>query len=298
MGSCFGRCVSKEPHSITATTSSCLWRSATDEQEAELISNATDCYKNENFIIRSIKLKKKQNLPEFIEKLWKKQDINYDKLINKNGNDSLTDIHLQNLNVNNLLTSAVFTKESTMNYTPSNNTAAASSRASSLDLEWEHEYTNIHNMTMRHYTQSSYTIIQATPTSTSTSTPPLPIILPPTTPLPPKQNSKYGNTGRNNSFTRTSSHNSWSHISTPESMEWDIDEEQQRQLHVEDDRLDHETLQLLHQIEQLKNQVLNETGDGLYELQNSCNTYGSDYEETRNGSVYRDNSNNVSTTII
>lgn len=68
------------------------------------------------------------------------------------------------------------------------------------------------------------------------------------------------------SITRNSSHNSWSHISTPESLEWDVDEEQQRQMRVEDDGLDHETLKLLHQIEQLKNRVLYETGEGLYDL--------------------------------
>lgn len=74
------------------------------------------------------------------------------------------------------------------------------------------------------------------------------------------------NERRNSSFTRTSSsHNSWSHISTPESLEWDQDEEQQRQLRLEDDNLDDETLELLHQIEQLKNRVLDETGDGLYD---------------------------------
>ena len=75
---------------------------------------------------------------------------------------------------------------------------------------------------------------------------------------------KLQNKIRAGSFTRTSSHNSWSHISTPESLEWDVDEEQQQQqqLRMEDDGLDHETLKLLHQIEQLKNRVLYETGDG------------------------------------
>lgn len=73
-------------------------------------------------------------------------------------------------------------------------------------------------------------------------------------------------TTRTGSITRNSSHNSWSHISTPESLEWDIDDEQQQQLRVEDDNLDHETLKLLHQIEQLKNRVLYETGEGLFDL--------------------------------
>ena len=54
---------------------------------------------------------------------------------------------------------------------------------------------------------------------------------------------------------------SWSHISTPDSLEWDIDQEQE--IKSEDDSLDHETRELLYEIEQLKNRVLSETGPNL-----------------------------------
>lgn len=199
------------------------------------------------------------------------------------------------------------TKESSVNYLPSR---VPSSRASSsLDLEWEHEYSQ-----MRHYQQhlikqrtqllQNYQQLQMMDTESKTcdetsadeswqytnqdedqlnsmasmsSVAELPIE---TMPLRHyrTQESKGSSAERKTllrattrlhkpgSITRNSSHNSWSHISTPESLEWDIDEEQQQQLRMEDDGLDHETLKLLHQIEQLKNQVLYETGEGLYDL--------------------------------
>lgn len=53
---------------------------------------------------------------------------------------------------------------------------------------------------------------------------------------------------------------SCSHISTPESLEWDVDQDQ---LKSDNDSLDLETKELLYEIEQLKNRVLNETGDNL-----------------------------------
>lgn len=60
--------------------------------------------------------------------------------------------------------------------------------------------------------------------------------------------------------TGTSSIASCSHISTPESLEWDVDQDQ---LKSDNDSLDLETKELLYEIEQLKNRVLNETGDNL-----------------------------------
>jgi hypothetical protein len=55
---------------------------------------------------------------------------------------------------------------------------------------------------------------------------------------------------------------SLSHLSTPDSLEWDANEEQ---LKSENDslELDYETKELLYEIEQLKNRVLEETGDNL-----------------------------------
>ncbi|XP_036343657.1 uncharacterized protein LOC118752916, partial [Rhagoletis pomonella] len=155
MGSCFGRCMAKDAlgggsgssgsSTSTTTATSCLWRQehATDEQEAELVSNASDKCPRENFIYRIIKFKTKQKRPQFIDKFWEQQDLQYTKLSSRNGTQSgHSDIQLQNLDVNNLLSNALLAKESALNYCLSEaQYAAASSRASSsLDLEWEHEY--------------------------------------------------------------------------------------------------------------------------------------------------------------
>ncbi|XP_053958525.1 uncharacterized protein LOC128863416 [Anastrepha ludens] len=351
MGSCFGRCVAKDAHG-GATTTSCLWRQqrATDEQEAELVSNASDKCPRENFIYRIIKFKTKQKRPQFIDKFWEQQDMQYTKLANRNGAEGLSDIQLQNLDVHNLLSNTILAKESALNYCLSEaQYAAASSRASSsLDLEWEHEYGHMRQLYQQphntnHSTQSllltthngsnnnlaQYTNCNTTPVhqlhalnnnnskcngkrgatydnhplhvhlndswqylshdeeqmnsltsyTQSQSLPHAPLNVAAASLATAKATERSEsrmrvrrgqqppiNERRNSSFTRTSpSHNSWSHISTPESLEWDQDEEQQRQLRVEDDNLDHETLELLHQIEQLKNRVLDETGDGLFD---------------------------------
>ncbi|XP_050318707.1 uncharacterized protein LOC126752150 [Bactrocera neohumeralis] len=356
MGSCFGRCVSKDANGggVASTATSCLWRRrqhATDEQEAELVSNASDKCPRENFIYRIIKFKTKQKRPQFIDKFWEQQDMQYTKLPNRNGTEGLSDIQLQNLDVHNLLSNAILAKESALNYclTEAQYAAASSRASSSLDLEWEHEYAHMRQLYQPppHTHRSTQSLLQASTLNSNNNlaqytngnnTPlhhlhtlnnnhhtldlskrshtydnhPLHVHLNnswqylsnddeqlnslasysqslslPHAPLnaaamalatakavergeqrmrtrrvaPPPINER-----RNSSFTRTSSsHNSWSHISTPESLEWDQDEEQQRQLRVEDDNLDDETLELLHQIEQLKNRVLDETGDGLYD---------------------------------
>ncbi|XP_067625174.1 putative uncharacterized protein DDB_G0271606 [Eurosta solidaginis] len=380
MGSCFGRFVAKHARGANAnennyddidagnnTTLSCLWRkqNATDEQEAELVSIASDKCPKENFIYRIMKFKAKEKRSQFIDKFWEENDLQYTKLSNRNGSEGLSDIQLQNLDVNNLLSNTILAKESALNYCMSEaQYAAASSRASSsLDLEWEHEYGHIRQIyqqqphSAHRSTQSlllttnnsknnltQYANSNITPTHqlhvlnnnnnklsnsnnihafTTYDNHPLQVHLSDswqylsndeeqinslasyaqnnsqsqslpdatlnpaatsqvTTPLrttgerneqrlrmrrstQPVQQSSI-NERRNNSFTRSfSSQNSWSHISTPESLEWDQDEEQQRQLRVEDDNLDHQTLELLHQIEQLKNRVLDETGDGLFD---------------------------------
>lgn len=69
-------------------------------------------------------------------------------------------------------------------------------------------------------------------------------------------------TNNNNIITATSSVASWSHISTPDSLEWDIDDQDQN-FKSEDDSLDLETKDLLQEIELLKNRVLSETGISL-----------------------------------
>lgn len=168
----------------------------------------------------------------------------------------------------------------------------ASSRASSsLDLEWEHEYSQLRQyqqqqqkelqqihqqQQLRHQLeqqqqQQQRARPQDTPPSLGANQPRYASLdqLTTTTTLATRQTAARQLRRYGGSLTRTSccssTQNSWSHISTPESLEWDIDaeHEQQRQLRQEDDNLDEETLKLLHQIEQLKHHVLQETGDGL-----------------------------------
>lgn len=63
------------------------------------------------------------------------------------------------------------------------------------------------------------------------------------------------------------SRGSWSHISTPDSMEWDVNCDDERPFdRSEDDLLDNETMELLQEIEWLKNRALNETGESIRDV--------------------------------
>lgn len=68
--------------------------------------------------------------------------------------------------------------------------------------------------------------------------------------------SKYRKVSYNNN---TTANVSWSHISTPDSLEWDVDPGDLD----DDDSIDQDTKDLLNEIELLKNTVLNETGDTM-----------------------------------
>lgn len=59
---------------------------------------------------------------------------------------------------------------------------------------------------------------------------------------------------------KTKPNTNWSHTSTPDSLEWDTHEDE-RKFKSEEDSLDQETVELLNEIEWLKNQALIETGD-------------------------------------
>uniref|UniRef100_A0A1A9X088 Uncharacterized protein n=1 Tax=Glossina brevipalpis TaxID=37001 RepID=A0A1A9X088_9MUSC len=305
MGSCLGRSSHSKSSSNNSLVSSCLGDQATDDQERDLMSNLNENYKRDNFIYRIMNFKRKKKSSHFFEKFWQHQDTSYAKLSNGSQAESFSDIQLQNLDVTNLLLNAAHSqKESSINNIASR--VPSSRGSSSIDLEWEHEYSQ-----MRQYPQllrnSKYVCLQQnqmhhemltqilqTEASADESCWPygndqedgklnsiasMPSLGLQNDSLQMPNNlgnfKEYSNekrpliraqsrSQRFGSITRNSSHNSWSHISTPESLEWDIDEEQQSQLYVEDDNLDHETLKLLHQIEQLKNRVLYETGDGLF----------------------------------
>ncbi|XP_064553437.1 uncharacterized protein LOC135438848 [Drosophila montana] len=299
MGSCLSSCVaatatssatnstaSSSSSSVSSTTcvtavanSWLLWRrprararaEATDEPEAELLSAASERCQRRGLVYRILKFKRKQQCPQFLDKYWEQQP-SYAKLQN---DSALADIQLQNLDVHKLLNATTTPSKETelQNYA-----RMSSSRASSsLDLEWEHEYSQLRQYQQRQ--QKEQPQPQDTPTRVA-SQPRYASLDQLTTAASlaashgrhaaaARQAGRLGGHRYGGSFTRTSccssTQNSWSHISTPESLEWDIDaeQEQQRQLRQEDDNLDEETLKLLHQIEQLKHHVLQETGDGL-----------------------------------
>ncbi|KAI8121544.1 hypothetical protein FF38_04082 [Lucilia cuprina] len=319
MGSCLGRNSSNNFNSNKSTSSlmsSCLGRQSTDDQDLDLVSNLSDSYRKHNIIFRIWNFKRKKKSSHYLDKFWQHQDTNYAKLNNGNQIESYSDIQLQNLDVNNLLITSGHTKETAVNYLPSR---VPSSRASSsLDLEWEHEYSQIRHFNQHLLKQKSqmqpqqnigqFSMMMAAGCTTKDETSAdeswqymnqdedqsmaslsslaaVPDALNATN----KNKERYSEKRsllksnsrvmlRTGSITRNSSHNSWSHISTPESLEWDIDEDQQQQLKMEDDNLDHETLKLLHQIEQLKNRVLYETGEGLYDILDN-----GDYDYVGNG---------------
>ena len=59
---------------------------------------------------------------------------------------------------------------------------------------------------------------------------------------------------------KSKANTNWSHTSTPDSLEWDTHEDE-RKFKSEEDSLDQETVDLLNEIEWLKNRALIETGD-------------------------------------
>ncbi|XP_055852522.1 uncharacterized protein LOC129916543 [Episyrphus balteatus] len=293
MGACMGRCI--------ADKSSCLkrWRS-TDEHETELMTDDEDDTKTQRrknkerkHIFRIIKFRRK-NRKQFIDKFMERQDLNYSRL-SRAPTTELTDIQLQSLDAQTLLVTAANNVTTTNTFVP----AVSSRTSSSLDLEWEHEYGQHHHH--QHHPNRGLSrswlfidgaeddmnaddgetsgddnkpLFNSPPSDDSNGCSTLPkqhnraFNEQMTTSQMAKSNSNLQHhqqqqQQQQQNFTRTSSRTSWSHISTPESLEWDIDEEQTNQMRLEDDNLDHETLELLHQIEMLKNKVLNETGDGL-----------------------------------
>lgn len=165
------------------------------------------------------------------------------------------DIQLQSLNAQYLLNSI-----STANETNIGVNSSCSKASSSLDLEWENEYG--HDNHALHHSWLFFPTPKSGPTVNSSNVSIATAITDNNTYI--SHNYQGQAAIKSNQLKRypprTSSRNSWSHISTPESLEWDVDEEQRDKLFTEDDNLDHETLQLLHEIEFLKNQVLSETG--------------------------------------
>ncbi|KAH8334667.1 hypothetical protein KR059_012899 [Drosophila kikkawai] len=305
MGSCLGSCAtatavasnsnSTTPSSSSASSSStassascvtniCRWESVkADRHGQELISTASSqrC-QNHGLFYRILRSRRRRHCPQFLDKYWEQQP-SYAKLQSNrlveppktalrdlltliNPNSAMPDIQMQNLDACKLLNAQATTSRETEMGHGTYHRMSTSRASSSLDLEWEHEYSQLRQYQLQQkeppptsHNPRYVSLEQLATVATMAS-------------IHGRQVARHGRMGsqrHGGSFTRTSlcssTQNSWSHISTPESLEWDVDEEreQQRQLRLEDDNLDDETLKLLYQIEQLKHHVLQETGEGL-----------------------------------
>lgn len=148
-------------------------------------------------------------------------------------------------------------------------TANSSQYGSSLDLEWENEYEGSNAAAPSAANQMLWINIRQ---------PPQPLHHPP---LPDKSPSSLSESEssekKDNSIecsAKVHERKCWSHISTPDSMEWDVVTEDNRLKSEDCDSVDQDTRDLLFEIEQLKNRALQETGHFDYDL----NKYSDDAE--------------------
>lgn len=203
-----------------------------------------------------MKTKEKRH-SKFIERFWSHKEM-YSRL-NKRIQKSV-DIPLQSLDAHSLLITnndRIFRSE----YTEVNSSPASSS----LDLEWEHEYGNVQDYSWLVLPEETTIDDMSSDDDDDNDD---------TTSLEfnkntsnIKQNSLEMNVCKRliHKPKKTSSIPTWSHISTPESLEWDGNDDEQK-FKSEEDLLDNETIELLHEIEWLKNRALNETGENLRDL--------------------------------
>lgn len=144
---------------------------------------------------------------------------------------------------------------------------------SSLDLQWEHEYDEHHppyswqnsqddlssseseenagSIEMSQITSSNAKLNQQNNNCQPINT---------TRRMNRSRNNRCSSASKIDGDNRIKSNNSWSHISTPDSLEWDVQDDDQK-FKSEEDSLDRETMELLNEIEWLKNRALVETGD-------------------------------------
>lgn len=234
---------------------------------------------HDNSVFRILKTKTKRH-STFIERFWvrHRQSLSLYSRLNPMHKDSQTttapnlspeitlpsDIQLHCLDANTLL--SIHNKN---RYRPESIDDASSLANSSLDLEWEHEKHNATWLMLQEdFSSGSDDNGSTSEISRRTSN----------SKLNTKQMNQMNGQGsvsssrqssrqdilphRGKYVRRPKSNNSWSHISTPDSLEWDVHEDE-RKFKSEEDLLDHETMELLHEIEWLKNRALEETGDQM-----------------------------------
>ncbi|KAJ6649219.1 hypothetical protein Bhyg_04453 [Pseudolycoriella hygida] len=236
MGCCFGRCLTGKNRA-----------SIQDELKLNLVddNNAAE----RNIVFRIMKTKEKRH-SKFIERFWSQKEMSYVRL-NKPIEKSV-EIPLQSLDARSLLITnhdkISCSQQTGLNFSPA---------SSSLDLEWEHEYENVHNLSWLVLPEE--TTIDDISSEDDDSSMEVKLTSKDT------RNELEMNVCRRIVYRKPSSRTSWSHISTPESLEWDVNEDEHK-YKSEDDLLDNETIELLQEIEWLKNRALNETGENLQDL--------------------------------
>lgn len=203
-----------------------------------------------------MKTKEKRH-SKFIERFWSHKELSYSRL--NRPIQKPIDIPLQNLDAHSLL----MTNHDRINR--SEHTGMQSSPASSsLDLEWEHEYENAQNYSWLVLPEESTIDDMSSDDDDDDDDDADDSSLE----MKNTSNEKQQQTRLEcrrifaNKYEKPPSRTSWSHISTPESLEWDVNEDEHK-FKSEEDLLDNETIELLQEIEWLKNRALNETGENL-----------------------------------
>lgn len=217
-----------------------------------------------NFIYRFMKSKQSTSNASrssmFLERFWANREMRYTRLGPMQSSkphhppkvqiESDGDIPLQCLDAQLLL----------MHGKSFGDRSNGSPAGSSLDLEWEHEEfrTSSHQQHEQH--QHSWLVLPEDSDVTTSSSSgdsssassnqrcafvqPNPVVA----------------TGRKTE-SRASGSDHWSHRSTPDSLEWDVNEADHERFQSNEDLLDTDTMELLQEIEWLKNRALSETGE-------------------------------------
>ncbi|XP_063701843.1 uncharacterized protein LOC134831933 [Culicoides brevitarsis] len=206
---------------------------------------------SDGLVYRILKIKTKRH-SSFLNRFWNKKNLLYSRLNRSNQASSSSGINLQCLDARSLM---MIAKDKNFAYRQElNGSECTSNYSNSLDLEWEHEYGSntdqwLPNKDSEYLsddgTASNYSALSNKSAKNRTN-----LI------RRVDQNLKVNP----NAISMARSGNS-SRRSTPDSMEWDLDHDQ---LKSEVDSVDLETKELLNEIEQLKNRVLSETGEGVH----------------------------------
>lgn len=207
---------------------------------------------------------------KFIERFCPRREMPYSRLNTSNHIQILnpsTEIQLQSLDANTLL----LNHDKNLNYNPESLTGASPSPSgSSLDLEWECEYANAAQANQSWLPlptgAAGDTTIDEMSSGDDDGMSSEPSKNTPTRKMKiSKQNNNLHKTllqfksiGPGSNI-RPTSKTSGSHISTPDSLEWDVQEEEQTYKSETEDSLDIQTMELLQEIEWLKNRALDET---------------------------------------